>query len=353
METLVRNRGWLWLAVIIVATVLMWLLGDVLLPFVLGAAIAYLLDPVADILEAKGLSRAASTGIITLSVILIVSLGLLFVLPLLITQMVSLTLALPDVYAKFSGLARSYVPADIYQSASLNELSATVTETLKGQIGTVVKAFASSVGSVINVAMLLVITPVVAVYMLLDWDRMTAFIHDLMPREYADSIETIMSEVDKVLSSFVRGMGMVCAILAVFYSVALMLVGLDYGLAIGLIAGLITFIPFVGSLVGGALAVGFALFQFWGDWISIGLVAGIFVIGQVAEGNVLTPKLVGGSVGLHPVLLMLALSVFGSLFGFVGMLIAVPAAAAIGVLARFATRAYQSSELYTGQKNQA
>ena len=127
-----------------------------------------------------------------------------------------------------------------------------------------------------------------------------------------------------------------------------MLVGLQFGLVVGFVAGLVTFIPYLGALLGGALAIGLALFQFWGDWVSIGLVAGIFAIGQVIEGNVLTPKLVGGSVGLHPVWLILALSVFGSLFGFVGMLVAVPLAAAIGVLIRFAIGQYQRSLLFVG-----
>ncbi len=127
-----------------------------------------------------------------------------------------------------------------------------------------------------------------------------------------------------------------------------MVVGLQFGLVVGFIAGLVTFIPYLGALIGGALAIGLALFQFWGDWVSIGLVGGIFAIGQVIEGNVLTPKLVGNSVGLHPVWLLLALSIFGALFGFVGMLVAVPVAAALGVLARFVTGQYMTSRLYLG-----
>ena len=144
-----------------------------------------------------------------------------------------------------------------------------------------------------------------------------------------------------------------CLILGTFYSVALMLAGLPFGLAVGAIAGAITFIPYVGSLVGGALAIGLALFEFWGDWWSIGLIAAIFAFGQFIEGTILTPKLVGGSVGLHPVWLLFALSAFGSLFGFVGMLVAVPVAAAIGVLARFAIGRYRDSLLYRGREAQA
>ena len=143
-------------------------------------------------------------------------------------------------------------------------------------------------------------------------------------------------------------MGTVCLILGTYYAIALMLVGLQFGLVVGFIAGLVTFIPYLGALLGGILAIGLALFQFWGDWLSIGLVAGVFFLGQTLEGNFLTPKLVGNSVGLHPVWLILALSVFGSLFGFVGMLAAVPIAATLGVIARFAAEQYRESALYKG-----
>jgi predicted PurR-regulated permease PerM len=147
-------------------------------------------------------------------------------------------------------------------------------------------------------------------------------------------------------------MGTVCLILGTYYAVALMLVGLQFGLVVGALAGLVTFIPYVGAILGGALALGLALFQFWGDWVSIGLVAAIFVSGQVIEGNILTPKLVGSSVGLHPVWLIFALSAFGTLFGFVGMLVAVPVAAALGVIARFVLDQYKVSRLYRGLDSQ-
>jgi predicted PurR-regulated permease PerM len=177
---------------------------------------------------------------------------------------------------------------------------------------------------------------------------MIARIADMLPREHAPVIRYLAREIDKTMAGFIRGMGTVCLILGTYYAVALMVVGLQFGLVVGAIAGLVTFIPYVGALVGGVLAIGLALFQFWGDWVSIGLVAGIFVVGQIVEGNFLTPKLVGSSVGLHPVWLIFALSVFGALFGFVGMLVAVPVAAAIGVLIRFAVGHYKDSQLYRG-----
>jgi len=157
-----------------------------------------------------------------------------------------------------------------------------------------------------------------------------------------------MSDIDRTMAGFVRGQGTVCLILGIFYAAALMLVGLNFGLVVGVVAGALTFIPYVGALVGGALAIGLALFQFWGDWLWIVLVYAIFQAGQFVEGNILTPRLVGQSVGLHPVWLIFALTAFGALFGFVGLLVAVPVAAAIGVVSRFALGQYKDSLLYRG-----
>ena len=161
----------------------------------------------------------------------------------------------------------------------------------------------------------------------------------------------LASQVDKTLASFIRGQGTVCLILGTYYAISLMLAGLNFGLVVGFIAGLVSFIPYIGALVGGVLAIGLALFQFWGDWVSIGIIGGIFMVGQFLEGNILTPKLVGNSVGLHPVWLLFALSVFGSLFGFVGMLVAVPVAAMIGVFARYGIEQYKDSLLYRGKQD--
>lgn len=207
--------------------------------------------------------------------------------------------------------------------------------------------------SLFNVLMLVVLVPVITFYLLMDWDHMVARIDALLPRDHAPVIRQLASDIDKTLASFIRGQGTVCLILGIFYAVALMLVGLNFGLVAGAIAGALTFIPYVGALVGGALSIGLALFQFWGEWYWIAAVAGIFAIGQFFEGNILTPNLVGSSIGLHPVWLIFALTAFGTLFGFVGMLVAVPVAAAIGVLARFAIDRYQGSRLYRGLSDPA
>ena len=200
---------------------------------------------------------------------------------------------------------------------------------------------------------LIVVVPVVAFYLLLDWDNLVAQIDELIPRDHLENVHKLGREIDATLASFIRGQGTVCFIQGLYYGLALMLAGLNYGIIVGFVAGLISFIPYVGALVGGSLAIGLGLFQFWGDWVSLGLVGAVFVTGQMIEGNYLTPKLVGLSVGLHPVWLLFALSVFGSLFGFAGMLVAVPVAAAIGVLTRFAIGRYKRSRLYQGTSGPA
>ncbi|MGH7004031.1 MAG: AI-2E family transporter, partial [Alphaproteobacteria bacterium] len=186
-------------------------------------------------------------------------------------------------------------------------------------------------------------------YMLLDWDRMVDKIDQLVPREHVYTVRSIARDMNKAIAGFVRGQGTVCLLLGMIYAVGLTIVGLNFGLLIGLFAGLISFIPYVGSLVGLLLALCVALVQFWPEWGHIVGVAVAFGIGQFIEGNILQPKLVGSSVGLHPVWLMFALFAFGSLMGFTGMLIAVPTAAAIGVLVRFVINRYQKSPLYTGE----
>jgi len=193
------------------------------------------------------------------------------------------------------------------------------------------------------------VTPVVAFYMLLDWDRMVANIDKYVPRDYVANVHQIMREIDQAIAGFIRGQGSLCLILGIWYAVGLSLVGLNFGLLIGLFAGMISFIPYVGSTVGLIAAVGVALVQFWPDYIWVGAVLAVFFSGQFMEGNILQPKLVGHSVGLHPVWLMFALFAFGALFGFVGLLVAVPAAAAVGVLVRFALSRYLESDLYAGE----
>lgn len=344
----VREQMKYWGAATAVLFLLLWFLGDVILPFVLGGAIAYFLDPVADRLERLGLSRASSVIVITLFAIVAFVIIVLLIVPTLVNQSVALFNVVPQLVQDLQTFLSTRLPTLFEPDSTLNKTLLSLGETVRERGGQLLETLLSSAASMVNILILLVIVPVVAVYLLYDWDNMIAEVDSLLPRDHAPIIRRLAGQIDSTLASFIRGMGTVCLILGTYYAVALMLVGLQFGLVVGAIAGLITFIPYVGSIVGGILAIGLALFQFWGDWVNVALVAAIFVSGQIIEGNFLTPKLVGSSVGLHPVWLIFALSTFGALFGFVGMLVAVPVAASLGVIARFALEQYLGSRLYRG-----
>jgi predicted PurR-regulated permease PerM len=337
-----------WGIAAIVFFALLWFLGDVILPFLVGGAIAYFLDPVADRLERAGLSRVAATTVITLFAVLIMVLLVLAVIPTLINQLTALVNAAPDIARRLQGFMVERFPQLSDETSTIRTALADIAATIQSRGAELANTVISSALGVVSAVVFIIVVPVVAFYLLLDWDHMVARIDKLVPRDHQATVRQLGREIDKVLAGFVRGQLSVCLLLGTFYSFALMLAGLQFGLIVGAIAGAITFIPYIGSLVGGVLAVGLALFQFWGDWVSIGIVAAIFAAGQFIEGNILTPKLVGKSVGLHPVWLLFALSAFGSVFGFVGMLVAVPVAAAIGVLMRFGIGRYQTSALYRG-----
>ncbi|SDZ11212.1 Predicted PurR-regulated permease PerM [Jannaschia faecimaris] len=329
--------------------VLLWYLGPVLLPFVVGAAIAYILDPLADRLELLGLPRAAATTVITLVGVLILVVAVAVLIPLLVQQTNALVRAAPDYFAALRGTLTSRFPDLVSEGGLVQTALADLAELIRASGGELAQQVLGYVFGVVNAVVFIVVVPVVAFYLLLDWDNLVARVDEMLPRDHVGRIRRIAADIDATLASFVRGQLTVCLILGTYYSVGLMLVGLQFGLVVGAIAGLITFIPYVGALVGGGLAIGLALFQFWGDWAAIGLVAAIFVAGQFLEGNILTPKLVGESVGLHPVWLLFALSAFGSIYGFVGMLVAVPVAAAMGVVTRHAVSEYKDSLLYRGR----
>ncbi len=347
----VKDQLRYWGIAAVVFFALLYLLGDVILPFVLGAAIAYLLDPLADRLEGLGLSRAWATGVITLGAILVFVLLALLIIPTLVNQATDLVQSAPTMATNLQVFITERFPDIGDANSTIRRSLDSVAATIQSRGAALLEGLLSSFSGLVNAIVIFVIVPVVAFYLLLDWDNMVARIDALLPRDHAPTVRRLAKEIDRTLSGFVRGQGTVCLILGVYYAVALALVGLQFGLVIGFLAGALTFIPYVGALVGGVLSIGLALFQFWGEWQWIIAVWLIFQSGQFVEGNILTPKLVGSSVGLHPVWLIFALSAFGALFGFVGLLVAVPVAAVIGVLARFGTEKYRQSRLYTGNGN--
>jgi predicted PurR-regulated permease PerM len=344
-----------WTTALVVLVFCLWVLGDILLPFVVGMALAYLLDPVANRLERLGLPRMiAAFAIIGLFVLAVILLVLMFA-PVIAGQLASLIQNIPgDVQRLQTLLAESNTPwlhrigvQGFVEDKSVGDL---VSQGM-GWLTAFMKSLWSGGRTLISIFSLAVVTPVVAFYLICDWDRLVSTVDSWVPRRQQATVHRLGHEIDAAIAAFVRGQTAVCLILGSFYAVSLSLVGLNFGLLIGLTAGIITFIPYVGSMSGLILALCVAFAQFWPDWTPILTVFGIFMVGQFVEGNVLSPKLVGESVGLHPVWVIFAMFAFGYLFGFVGLLLAVPLAAAIRVIARFLLQRYQESAIYTGDRS--
>jgi predicted PurR-regulated permease PerM len=343
-----------WLAIAAVAGVGLWLLSPVLLPFIVGMALAYLLNPVTNQLERIGVSRTvAALVVITLFVLAFVLL-ILIIAPIVGSQLSAFVEKIPEYIRRVQELLSD--PSRPWLSGLVGEgfvgADKAVGDLLTqgaGWLAAFLKSLWSGGAALLSVFSLVVVMPVVAFYLICDRPRMWATADALVPAVDRPTVRALAREIDAAIAGFIRGQSAVCLILGVFYAVALSLTGLNFGMLIGLISGLLTFIPYVGSMTGLVLSLGVAVAQFWPDWGMILLVLGIFLFGQFVEGNVLAPKLVGESVGLRPVWLMFALFAFGYLFGFVGLLLAVPLAAAFGVLVRFALRRYRASPLYTGE----
>ena len=349
-----RQVGYLLLAVGLAATGL-YLLGDILLPFVAGAALAYLLDPVADRLQRLGMGRLTATILILTIFVVIFALGLVVLVPVVVQQVLNFVEQVPRYVGRLQTLLAEQGGPWIDRiggEGALAQAQRSVGD-LVGQGANWAAGFVRSLWTggkaLVSVLSILVVTPVVAFYMLVDWDRMIATLDDWTPPRHRPTVRRLGREMDAAVAGFVRGQSTVCLFLGIFYATGLTLIGLNFGALIGLVAGLISFIPYVGSLTGLFLSVGVALVQFLPDWTWVLATLGIFFLGQFIEGNILSPKLVGASVGLHPVWVMFALLAFGSLFGFVGLLLAVPVAAMIGVLTRFAVHRYHKSPFFLGE----
>lgn len=352
-----RKQIVFWTVTTVVLALFLYLFSDILLPFVAGMVLAYFLDPVADRLQKLGLSRTMATLIILFGFVVILVIALIIIVPILASQLTDFIGRLPQYLSRLQELITSFDPQWLEKTFGVNlgavreGLSSLLSEGF-GIVTTIAESIWSSGVALFNIVSLFVVTPVVAFYMLLDWDRMVKTVDGWVPRDHVRTVRAIATDINTATAGFVRGQGTLCLVLGVFYAIGLTLTGLNFGILIGLFAGLISFIPYIGSLVGLVLSVGVAIVQFWPDYWMIGAVLLVFVVGQFLEGNVLQPRLVGKSVGLHPVWLMFALFAFGALFGFVGLLIAVPAAAAVAVLVRFALSRYLESPLYVGHPEQ-
>jgi predicted PurR-regulated permease PerM len=342
-----------WVTLLLLLLLLLWLLSEILLPFVAGAAIAYLITPVIDRMEKLGINRLAAALLIITVVVMAIVVVILLVAPILGGQLSSFIDNIPGYVARLQSLlsdpSRPWLQKILGASFSADKSIGDLVTQGVGWLTAFLKSLWSGGRALVSLFSLVVVTPVVAFYLIFDWHRMIRTADSWIPVNQRATVRRLAREIDAAIAGFVRGQTAVCLILGSFYAVALSLTGLNFGLLIGLISGVITFIPYVGSMTGLILALGVAVAQFWPNYSSILMVLGVFLVGQFLEGNLLAPKLVGESVGLHPVWLIFALLAFGYLFGFVGLLVAVPLAATIGVLVRFALHRYRESSLYTGE----
>ena len=370
MTAIARRRplkiGWqvgFWIGALVIAAFLFWLFSAVLLPFIAAIVLGYLLDPLVNKLEKVGVGRAVATTIMLLGSFLVVILVITLFVPMLIRQVAAFIKALPELVDRAQSLATAASDqvthgwvskvlekfglgdnnvSDLknYASDFVNKGSAWAVTFANGLL--------SRGAALLDLLSLIVIAPVVGFYMLLDWRKMVHTIDGLVPPRDRDTVRSIAHEIDLALAGFLRGQSLVCLFLAAWYGIGLTLIGLNFGLLIGIIGGVLSFVPYVGSLVVLVLAVLIAIVQGWPSWHLPAEALGIVLVGQFLEGNVLSPKLVGDKVGLHPVWIIFALLGFGSVFGFIGLIVAVPVASAIGVLLRFATKRYRESQIYLG-----
>ncbi|MEI9984852.1 MAG: AI-2E family transporter [Aliidongia sp.] len=344
------RQGVFWACLIGLFVLAIHLLSSILLPFVVGAAIAFFLDPVVDRLERIRMSRVLATLVVLAAFLLVIVLFLLLLAPLLQAQVTQLVSRFPIYLAAgraqldhlFELLQDRLAPEDMQKLR--DAAGAKITDVLGGA-GQVLTGVLSGGVAVANLLSLIFITPIVSFFLLRDWDVIVATIDSWLPRQHLQTIREQARLIEETLSGFIRGQAAVCALLGVVYAIGLTVLGLDFGLVIGLMVGLLIFIPFLGGLTGALVAIALAFAQF-GDWHRPLYIAILFIVGQGLEGNVITPKLVGDRVNLHPVWIIFSLLAFGALFGFLGVLIAVPFAAVLGVLLRFALRRYLESPLY-------
>ncbi len=344
-----------WLGLILLVILALGLVQAILMPFAAGFAIAYILAPAVARLECRGVRR----GLASLAVLVLFLFGLALVLvilvPLIQGQIVELITRVPHLVRALQGqfgnlvlLLNQHLPAE--DVAKLRDVvDAKLAEAVTWLAGLVQGLITSSL-AILNIVSLVVVTPIVTFFLLRDWEKMVAHIDFELPRQSLETIRGQARIVSDTLVGFVHGQALVCLILAIYYAVALTLAGLASGLALGLLIGVLAIIPFLGEATGFILAVALAASQY-GTWTAILVVCGIFALGQLAEANFLTPTLVGDRIHLHPVWVIFALFAGGTLYGFVGVLVAVPAAAVIGVLARFALSRYRRSSLYDANQS--
>lgn len=343
-----------WLMAFALALVALASLREVLLPFIVGMILAYALNPIADALVRRGLSRVAASGLVVALIVTAMGLAVWFLVPPLITQIEGLGQTLPAGFTRLRMLVEEIAKERL--GDRFGEFKAGLDKSVAGmQIdwSAVVPAVLGSVWAkgvaVANLLSLFLITPLVVFYLLVDWHPMVRRVESWIPRDRVETVSCLFRRMDAAVGAFVRGQGVVCLILGTLYAIGLSWAGLRYGLLIGLATGLLSFVPFAGWALGFLVSAVSIVVQAWPDLQPLYLVAGVFVAGMALDSAVLSPRIVGSRVGLHPLWLILALVVFSYAMGFVGMLLAVPLAAAFAVLVRHGLEVYLGSEVYRGR----
>lgn len=339
-----------WLLALLLFIGFVWLFNGILFPFILGIAIAYLLEPLMEKLVGWKLPRWAAAISILLVFFLFVFILFVIGVPILIGQLQELVAAAPGMLERFGEYLAPYIVKvrDIFGQQETEEVRQAIKDNLGNAFqlgGGVLSGLASGGMAVAGFFTTLVLTPIVAFFMMKQWPVVTEWVYGLIPREHYKTVTEILSRMNQKLAGFVRGQLMVAVILGLAYAIALTIAGLNFGFLIGLAAGLLSIIPLLGSTVGLVVSVVVAWFQAK-SLAYVGLIGGIFILGQLLEGNIITPRILGKNVGLHPLWILFAILAGGSMFGIVGMLLAVPVTAVIGVLADFAATQYKKSPLY-------
>lgn len=348
--SILMNKSLFWVVMFGLFCAFLWLFKAVLMPFVIGFAVAYLLNPLIFKLERFKVGRKPASLIILSAFFLFMAVIVAVVSPILVREMLGFAQALPGYKDQLWVSAHPFIER-IQQQFGL-ETNGDFISKIQPYLGQaaqsgagIVKHIVASGAAIFNFTLTLFLAPLVSYFLLKEWPSITTWVYDLMPRDHEKTLKGLLSDIDVKLAGFVRGQLSVCAVLGILYAVALVIAGLQYGFFIGLMAGALSIIPLVGSVFGLLVSVMVAWFQS-GDIQFVGIIATIFFAGQIIEGNVLTPKLVGDSVGLHPLWVLFSLMAGGAIFGVLGMLLAVPVAAIAGVLIGFFLMRYKNSSFY-------
>jgi predicted PurR-regulated permease PerM len=348
----VRIQRWFLMGgLLLVVWLTLNLFASILLPFVAASGIAYVLDPPCTRMARARIPRGLAALLLIVGLILVMLLFVLLLYPLIVDQIGILVGHVPEYVRALSAFASRSI-ARLQQHLGPEYVDAKLSDLVSNQLGAVLGFLAGATSHIVgsgyalfNVLSLLVVTPVVGFYLLRDWPRVVAMMDSWLPRRYQGVVRAQAREVDRILSAWVRGQAMCCMILAIYYALALSIVGLELGLVVGLAAGFLSFIPYVGSITGAVVSVSLAFAQF-PTWQGVLRVLVVFAVGQVLEGYVIYPRFLGDRVELPAVWVIFALFAGGAAFGFLGVMLAVPVAATVGVLARFWLRRYLKSPLY-------